>query len=401
MVKRVLQVNTTANWGSTGKIAEQIGITAIANGWESYVAYGRWMNESKSHIVKIGTPIEIKMHGVKAKLFGRHGLGSVSGTRKFINAIKEIAPDVIHLHNITGYYINYKLLFEFLAEYNKPVVWTLHDCWAFTGRCTHFVRNGCYKWINGCENCVFKHIYPDTWFLDYSKSDYALKKRLFSAISNLTVVTVSDWLASFVRQSFLASHKIEVIHNGTDLNVFSPRARNENNHRKFSILGVCNRWGKSKGLDDFIALRNLLPVEEYDIIMVGLNEKQLTLLPKGIRGIKRTDSVQELAALYASADVFWNPTHEDNFPTVNIEALACGTPVVTYKTGGSPEAVDTDTGFVVEQDDLKGVIRAIDIIKTKGRNWYVGKCRERAEKEFDMKKQFMKYIAVYERNMNY
>ena len=392
---RLLQINVTANWGSHGKIAEQIGKIAMANGWESYIAYGRNKTESESHLIRIGSPIEICLHGIEAKLLGRHGLGSVLGTKMFIKRIRKIKPDVIHLHNVHGYYINYKLLFEFLIEYGRPVIWTLHDCWAFTGRCAHFVDVGCYKWKKGCYDCRFKQIYPNTWIWDHSKSDYQLKRKLFSMLPNLTIVPVSVWLKEFVRNSFLKNQRIEIIHNGTNLNTFAYPLKDEVENAKFTILGVSNLWTENKGLNDFIALRKCLPEDKYDIVMVGLNDKQLNALSKGIKGIKRTNSVQELVKLYASADVFWNPTYVDNFPTVNIEALACGTPVITYKTGGSPEAINENTGFVVDQGDLKGVLAAIDTIKIKGKKFYSPKCRQRAEEKFDMVKQFQKYIDLY------
>lgn len=395
----ILQINVTANWGSHGRIAEQIGIMAMEDGWESYIAYGRHMTESKSHLIRIGNSLEICLHGLEAKLLGHHGRGSVLGTKKFIQNVKEIKPDVIHLHNIPGYYVNYKLLFEFLSVYDRPVIWTLHDCWPFTGRCTHFIKVGCYKWKTGCHDCEFKKIYPDTWFWDRSASDYRLKKKLFTKVSNLTVVPVSEWLAGFVKESFLKEQKIEMIHNGTDLNLFCPQSKEANLDNKFTIVGVASQWGQGKGYEDFVQLRRMLPEGQYNIVMIGLNDTQLSNLPKGIKGVKRTNSVQELATFYALADVFLNPTYVDNFPTVNIEALACGTPVITYNTGGSPEAVDGETGFVVEQGDLSGVIEAINVIKTKGKEAFSFKCRQRAEKEFDMKKQFQRYIDLYNKNL--
>ena len=369
----------------------------MSNGWESYIAYGRCMNESKSHLIKIGNPLELGLHGVVAKVLGLHGRGSLLSTRYFISKIKELEPDIIHLHNIPGYYINYKLLFEFLIAYNKPVIWTLHDCWAFTGRCTHFIRNGCYKWKTGCHDCEYKKVYPNTWLFDHSKSEYKLKKKLFLAVPNLTIVPVSNWMAEFVEESFFRGKEIEVIHNGTNINVFHPNVEKVKKKGKFTILGVANQWGQQKGLMDFLELSSMLPKNEFEIILVGLSEEQLIKLPQGIKGIKRTNSVQELVDLYTLSDVFLNLTYVDNFPTVNIEALACGIPVITYQTGGSPEAISNDTGFVVEQGDLDGVLKAITKVKNKGSVCYMESCRLRAEAEFDMKKQFQKYIDLYER----
>lgn len=390
----LLQINITANWGSTGKIAESIGLTAMKHGWKSYIAYGRWSNPSKSQLIKIGGRWDKYFHFAEQRILDNEGLCSRSATKKLIRQIKEIKPDVIQLHNIHDHYLNYRILFEYLNQTDIKVVWTFHDCWAFTGHCFHFVTKDCMRWQTGCYNCPMKNVLPKT-VLDRSREHYELKKRLFVGNKNLTIVPCSDWMAGFVKLSFLKGKKISVIKNGIDLNVFKSGTPQVGKKR---ILGVSGVWNKDKGLYDFHRLRDLLDQDEYEIVLVGLSKEQAKELPSGITGIKHTESVQELADLYASAIVFVNPTYADTFPTVNLEALACGTPVITYKTGGSPEAVTPETGWVVEQGDIETVALIVkSIVKMSKSEVLVQRkaCRERAEQEFDKEKCFNRYIQLY------
>lgn len=394
---KILQINITANWGSTGKIAESIGMAALSKGWESYIAYGRWANTSSSRLIKVGNSLNKYLHFAEQRIFDNEGLCSRRATRDLISQIDEIKPDIVQLHNIHDHYLNYRLLFEYLNQTDIKVVWTFHDCWAFTGHCFHFVTAGCEKWKSECSECPMKNVFPKT-VLDCSKKNYELKKRLFSECKNLTIVPCSDWMASFVRHSFLKEKKIEVIKNGIDLTVFKP-SKQRTADGKFCILAVSNVWNQEKGLYDIYRLRSLL-TSEYLITVVGLSKKQLKALPTGITGIKRTQNAQELVNLYSLANVLINPTYADTFPTVNLEALACGTPVITYKTGGSPEAIDDKTGLVVSQGDVEKMAIAIRDICSKDRATLVKDCRERAEKEFDKNKCFEKYLHVYESLLN-
>jgi len=335
------------------------------------------------------------MHYVESLLFDNHGLASRRATRQVVEQIKQIKPDVVQLHCVHGYYLNYKLLFEYLNSTSIPVVWTFHDCWAFTGHCAHFVTAGCEKWKTGCHDCPLKGDYPKS-FVDCSKRNYELKKKLFTANKNLHIVPVSDWMADFVKESFLKDKKVTVIKNGVDLNVFKAGSLAAGKKR---ILGVSGVWNKDKGFYDFQHLREFLDQDKYEIVLVGLSKEQVKELPDGIVGIEHTESVQELADLYASATVFVNPTYADTFPTVNLEALACGTPLITYMTGGSPEAVTPETGWVVEQGNVEGIasiIKSIDQNKESEIMAQRKACRERAEKEFDKDKCFEKYISLYE-----
>lgn len=388
----LLQINVTANWGSTGKIAEQIGLCAMKHGWKSYIAYGRWCNPSKSHLIKVGNKLDMYMHYGEQRIRDNEGLCSRSATKQLIKHISEIKPDVVQLHNIHDHYLNYRLLFEYLNKTDIKVVWTLHDCWAFTGHCFHFITKGCERWKTVCFDCPLQREYPKTLF-DRSRKNFTIKKNIFGANNNLTIIACSEWIADFVRQSFLKDKPIGVINNGVDLNVFKNSASLCTNKKTFHVLAVSNVWNKDKGFDDILKLREILS-SEYEMTIVGVTKQQLNSLPQGLVGIERTQNVQELVALYSKADVFINPTYADNFPTVNLEALACGTPVITYKTGGSHEAIDEKTGVVVEQGDINGL--AVAIHKMKEYPLSSADCRKRAEECFDKDKCFEKYVELYE-----
>lgn len=389
----LLQINVTANWGSTGKIAEQIGLCAMAHGWESYIAYGRWSNPSQSHLIKIGNRLDMYLHYAEQRIMDNEGLNSRCATKRLIHTIESIKPDIVQLHNIHDHYLNYRLLFEYLNMTNTQVVWTFHDCWAFTGHCFHFVTKNCERWKTGCRDCPLKDEYPKTW-TDRSKKNYYLKKHLFGECKNLTIVSCSEWMDTFVKSSFLKEKEMTIIKNGVDLTTFKPYfTKISNTNRRFRILAVSSVWSPDKGELDIYKLRTLLAQNDYEITMVGLSADQLRSLPVGIIGIQRTQNVQELAQLYSTSDVLINPTYADTFPTVNLEALACGTPVITYKTGGSPEAIDERTGIVVEQGDVNGL--AGSIMKLKAYPLSAEDCRKRAEEYFDKNKCFEKYIDLY------
>lgn len=399
-MKKLLQINTVVNSGSTGRIAEEIGQMAIKAGWESYIAYGRNERPSSSKLIKVGTNKDIKLHGLQTRLFDRHGLGSKGATTDFIRQIEKIDPDIIHLHNIHGYYINIEVLFQHLKKVNVPVVWTFHDCWPITGHCSHFMFVKCDKWKIGCYKCPQKTRYPASYFIDRSKKNYVLKKELFNSLSNLTLVPVSQWLSSVLKESFLQKYPIKVINNGINTEVFKPSDGSAFRTKyslddKFILLGVASIWDERKGLKDFIELSKLLN-SDYQIVLVGLTNKQIKQLPENILGIERTESVEGLAEIYASSDVFINPTYEDNFPTTNLESLACGTPVITYETGGSPEAIDESTGIVVEQGNINKLVDAINQIKSNGKQYYSDACVSRAHRLYKKEDRYKEYIDLYE-----
>lgn len=396
---KLLLVNTSANSGSTGRIAEEIGQSAMQNGYDSSFASGRLGSESMSQLIKIGNDFDFKMHVIESRLLDNHGFASKSATKRFISDVERIQPDIINLHNIHGYYLNIEILFNYLERSSIPIVWTLHDCWPFTGHCSYFDRYSCYKWQSECNNCPNKKGYPTSILLDRSKSNYYRKKELFNKPERITLVTPSYWLESLVNKSFLNKYPVITIHNGVDLDVFKPN-ENLGIKKKFGlsedkkvILGVASTWDRRKGLDDFIELSRQFD-DIYQIILVGLNDKQITALPNNIIGIERTENVQQLAELYSTADVFVNPTYVDNFPTTNIEALACGTPVITYKTGGSPESIDEKTGIVVEQGDIPMLLESIKTIAN-NKIQYTEACRKRALKYFSKNERFNDYVELF------
>lgn len=394
MEKTLLQINVTANWGSTGRIAEGIGIAAMAKGWNSYIAYGRYCNPSKSKLIKIGNKWNPYINYIEQRIFDNEGLGARMATRKLVQQIDEIKPDIVQLHNMHDHYVNYKILFEYLNKKNIPVVWTFHDCWAFTGHCFHFVTKKCNRWKKGCYDCPLHHCSPNT-MLDCSKKHWNLKKKLFQGCKKLTIACCSQWMADFVNDSFLKDKRIEVFRNGIDLKVFKPSVGSATLASKYRVLAVASVWDKDKGLNDIPKLRNLLS-EDFEIVLVGLKQKQLKNLPIGVRGIQHTQNIQEMVELYSSANVFINPTYADTFPTVNLEALASGTPVVTYRTGGSPEAVDEHTGIVVEQGNVEAMASAVETICNKGKAAYTDACRQRAVEHFNKDERFEDYITLYD-----
>ena len=304
-------------------------------------------------------------------------------------------PDVIHLHNLHGWYLNLPMLFDYIKDRNIPVVWTLHDCWSFTGQCPHYDMIGCTRWQTGCGDCSQFRSYPKTCF-DCSRTMFRKKREWFTGVKNLTIATPSRWLADQVRQSFLKDYPVTVIHNGIDRSVFRPAVSDIRKHYgmegQYVLLGVAYAWDQKKGLDAFLELRRRLG-PEYTIVLVGVDEQQAREMPEGIVPIRRTQSQQELAQLYSAADLFVNPTREDTFPTVNIESLACGTPVLTFDTGGSPECLDETCGAVVKKNDLTALEQVVrDICVNK--RFSSEACVKQAEK-FDRQIQIQQYLQLY------
>lgn len=395
---KLLQINVAANWGSHGRIAEEIGLEAMAQGWESYIAYGRYANPSKSHIVKIGDLFDHCLHGAQSLLLDRHGLASCGPTKKLIREIEQIKPDLIHLHNIHGFYLNYPILFRYLSTVDIPVVWTLHDCWAFTGHCAWPIHGHCDRFQEQCCHCPLQSKgYPKSFLLDCSRSNFKLKKRYFRSLQDLHLVTVSRWLEQQVRLSFMQDMDIRTIYNGLDTEVFRPSGTPPTSVTDGHplVLGVCNAWYDWKGLDDMAALRELLP-DDYEVMVVGVNEDQMHRLPEGITCIRRTDSVSQLAEIYSQADVFVNPSKVESFGMTTAEALSCGTPSIVYDTSACPEVVDNLTGRVVPLGDVNALAKAVmEICSLPGREAMRQACRERAIRLFNRQDRYKEYLQLY------
>lgn len=394
----LLQINATCNFGSTGRIAEEIAEKASANGWKCVIAHGgRYVMPSQFDTIQISSALDNKIHALTSMISGNHGLGSIVSTRLFLKKIAIIKPDIIHLHNIHGYYLNYKILFQYLSLHNIPVVWTLHDCWTMTGQCTHFVSADCELWKTGCHDCsLLKYGYKT--FVDRSERNWKWKKTAFTSVKHMVIVPVSQWLEDIVSESFLNQYPIRVIHNGVDLEVFKPLSVDRSAlglDNRFTILGVSSSWGYNKGLQTFIELSHDPSIQ---VVLVGVQDTLLECLPKTIKAVRRTSNRQQLASYYNAADVFLNPTLADSFPTVNLESLACGTPVLTFRTGGSPETVNAETGWVVEQRDIDSVVKILNYLRLRSKAEIANQrqaCRKWAEKEYDKNTCFDKYMMLY------
>ena len=360
-MSRILFINSVCN-GSTGTICKNLYKAAVEEGHECCIAYGRGEAPEGFKTIKIGNKLDIYLHVLKARLFDASGFGSKHATKEFIKKIDEFKPDIIHLHNIHGYYVNIEILFKYLKAHPEiKKIWTLHDCWAFTGHCPHFEYEKCEQWKNECKKCVRRNEYPKS-LIDRCNRNYWLKKSSFTNVDNLMLVSPSNWLMNLIKDSFFKEYPIEVINNGVDTSIFKHTESNIKERygikNKKVILGVASVWDKKKGLDTFIELSKQLD-NEYQIVLIGLNKKQIKKLPSNIIGIIRTEKVEELVKWYSAAEVFFNPTLEDNYPTVNLEAIACGTPVITFNTGGSSECTCADESRIVYSGSVNESIEKI------------------------------------------
>lgn len=395
---KVLQINSVCGIRSTGRICTDIAEVLEREGHECKIAFGRLEcpERYQRFALPFGGTSNVLPHMLGAVVLDNAGFSSKRATKELIQKIREFSPDVIHLHNIHGFYINVEILFDFLKKADIPVVWTLHDCWSFTGHCAYFDYVKCEKWKAGCHHCPQKREYPQSYLLDRSKRNYERKKAAFTSLARLTVITPSQWLADLVAQSYLKGADCRVIHNGIDLSVFHPvdvdvRAKYNISKDKKIVLGVASIWEARKGLPDFLKLAEQLD-NDYQIVLVGLSQKQIQDLPSKVIGISRTNNTEELAALYTAATVLVNPTYDDNYPTVNLEAQACGTPVITYQTGGSVESVPSN--HVIPLGDIDGLKHAIlHLHDTK--EAYL----ERAQ-HFDKTEKYYEYLRLYEELAN-
>lgn len=356
---KILLINSVCGIRSTGRICTDIAEELKKQGHEVKIAYGRENvpEQYRKYAVRIGSERSVRKNALSCRMFDNDGFAAKRATEKFLEWADAYSPDLLWLHNLHGYYINVELLFAWIkSRPNMQVKWTLHDCWTFTGHCSHFTFVKCDQWRTHCQRCVQKRRYPASKLMGRCASNFDRKKAAFTGVARMTLITPSKWLANLVRESFLKDYAVEVRYNTVDPDVFKPTPSDFREKYRLEgkkiVLGVASVWDERKGLNDFIKLSEMLD-DSYAIVLVGLSQKQMKKLPQTILGIRRTNSAKELAAIYTAADVFVNPTYEDNFPTVNLEAIACGTPVVTYNTGGSPEAVENkncvvDTGNIGE-----------------------------------------------------
>lgn len=391
-------------FGSTGHIMLNLAKEARAHGYNVYTFSKTWAGMDCSNLKDhycIGSFFDTRLHGKLSLYTGLNGFFSVIPTIRLIIRLKKIKPDLIHLHNLHGWYVNFPILFRYIKKSRIPVIWTLHDCWSFTGQCPHFTMAGCDKWKRGCFSCPQIHVYPESK-VDVTRLMWKLKKKWFTGIENMTLVTPSKWLAGLVKQSFLKDYPIKVINNGIDLDVFKPAVSDFRQkygiEGKYMLLGVSFGWSKRKGLDVFIRLAQQLP-ENYKIVLVGTDDAVDDVLPENIISIHRTEDQRELAEIYSAADLFVNPTREENYPTVNMESLACGTPVLTFNTGGSPEIIDDSCGAVMERNTVDELINIIADFQAGKLSFSASSCLLRAA-SFSYTNCYEKYLNLYESLIN-
>lgn len=408
--KRVLLVNTVARKSnSVGRLVTELYHTLEDHGYECLIAFGRDDPPEDCRYYRIGTESDVYIHGAMSRITDRQGFYSTQATKAFIRVIEDFNPDVIHLHNIHGYYLNIRVLFDYLHDSRRKVIWTLHDCWSFTGHCSHFEYIGCTKWMTCCDSCEQLNEYPKSMVLDNSRRNYLEKKVLFTGVRKMMLVTPSEWLADKVSQSFLGKYPVTVVPTGIDLEQFKPmpEVRQKGNlvfeirrrlglRGKTVLLGVASPWRERKGLLQFVNLSKLID-DRTAIVLLGLDDDQFEDLPDSIIGLARTESIEELVAIYSMADIYVNLTLEDTFPTTNLEALACGTPVITFKAGGSPESIDESCGIVVERNSIQGVLAAIDRIRSMRGICYTPEMCVRHAQYYSKEYRFMEYIQeVYD-----
>lgn len=400
MGKKLVQINTVCN-NSTGKIMADIQRQADKEGYETISFVGRRKVFKDLRCEKYGSGISFWIHVAINTVFDRQGYGSCLATRRLVKRLRQEQPDIIHLHNLHGYYLNLPILFAYLAnEFEGKIFWTFHDCWPFTGHCAYFSAKECDKWKKGCYCCPSKKEYPISLLLDSSKRNYCDKRKMFSSLKNLTILTPSEWMAGLIKESFFQKYPVEVVNNGIDLSVFSYRHPQEEIYEKYHIdkerkilLGVANIWDLRKGLNDFLAIAEILP-EEYQIVLVGLSDRQIKKIPANIIGIKRTEKVEELVEVYSMAHVFINPSLEESFSLVTVEAMACGTPVIVLDTSAVKELVDEENGIVLNTHQVEDYLKAVKELEAKkiSRDHVMQTARQ-----YDVKKMTNRVIQLYER----
>lgn len=359
---KVLFVNSVCDYGSTGKIVRDLANGLKKEGHEVLICYGRHQAKEDTDTFYIGDKLTTYSHVFMTRVFNRHGLHSNRATQKLIEKIETFNPDVIHLHNLHGYYLNVEMLFEALKTFKGKIYWTFHDCWPISGSSAYFDYHGCKTWDEGCVECNSTRDYPEALVFKRQKKNFLWKKKAFSGLDNLTLVTPSYWLKELLAKSFLAQYPCEVIHNGINTNLFKPTYDAELTKKyenKLVLLGVASIWEQRKGLNDFIKLSTMIS-DNYKIVLIGLTEEQKKSLPTAIDGVLRTDSAEQLAAYYTLSHRFINPTYEDNYPTTNIEALSCHTPVIAYDTGGNKEVSIKPFMTIVPQGDLEAIVHELN-----------------------------------------
>ncbi len=399
-MKKLMQINVVSDIGSTGRITAQLLKYADKNGFEPYMAYGFGKSTFKNSFKISSGWFVHHFHGFLERKLGMSGYYSCYDTWRLIRWIKKVDPDIIHLHNLHGAYLNFKMFFKYLRVSNKIVIWTLHDCWAFTGGCAHFTYYNCYKWQADCKGCEFLNsIYKGNIYGNTARV-LADKKKAYSVLTNMQIFAVSKWLASAANQSILKEYNVQTKYNGIDTDIFKPSdidlKKQLGIEGKFMILGIANVWGKGKGLKDFLKLGEQLG-DHYQVVLIGLSELQIKDLPKNIIGISRTGNLQQLREFYSAADVFINFSIEETFGLTVGESLACGTPAIIMNSTACPELIDEKTGIAVDVGDFDGILSAVKEIEEKRKEFYSENCRKRCIRNFSSALMVKNYLKEYEK----
>ena len=395
---KVLLINSVCGFGSTGGTCVDIANFLESQGHECFIAYGQGTTTYKKSF-KIGGKLENHWHNIYySRLLGKQGYGSHNGTKALISFIEKYNPHIIELHNLHGNYLNLNLLFEFLRNFKGKIQWTLHDCWAFTGKCAYFSDANCFKWQTSCHTCPQLKTYPPSLFLDQTEVLFRDKKEWIHNLPNLKVVTVSNWLNEQVQKSYLNKFPIHTIHNWINHEVFKPSEIQKNEFGldtyKFIVLGVSAGFNSAKSkLQDFIALSKMFQ-EDMQLVLVGSLDRG-TVIPSNIIHIKYVQGKENLAALFSLAQVYVHLSTEDTFGKVTAEAMCCGTPVVVYDATAMPEIVGEGCGYVVPPRDIKAVYESILEIKKLGKQSFSSRCREYAMAHYDLKTNIGKLIDLY------
>lgn len=393
---KILQINQTCEIGSTGRIMYELNNVIQKNGHRSSMVSAYCTDDKIENLYSINKGEDLKSakrNILISRITGTTGYRHKKDTRKIINFIKTQSPDIVHLHNIHGDWINIELLFFELKLMNIPIVWTLHDCWSFTGRCSHYTKFGCTKWKDGCCGCKNKNVYPISYFFDKSEKMWIDKRNWFSAIDKMEIITPSHWLANQVKMSFLGNYNITVVPNGLDVDIFKPPKLNHNDKKKI-ILGVANSWNEKKGLNLFLELDKKIDHSTFQIMIVGLNKRQMNQIPSSIIGIERTNNLEELVEHYQNAFIFLNPSIEETQGMTTIEAMSCGVPVVVSNCTAVPECVGEMCGIILENLNIESIYEAILKIYH-SRNEYSTPCRKHILKYYNKEKNFEQYLSIY------
>ncbi|HHX67514.1 MAG TPA: glycosyltransferase [Gallicola sp.] len=394
---KVLQINAVNYYGSTGRTTFEMNNELKKRGHQSYVAYSVGQRDYGDYL--IGSKLDTLIHGLASRILGKQGYFSFRATKRLINYMSKIKPDIVHLRNLHANYINTNMLFKYLAKREIATVITLHDCWFYTGKCTHYTLDNCYKWIEGCNNCPRLLKDNKSWFFDKTKVMWLDKRRYLNNIPRVAIIGVSDWITKQAQMSFLSQKKIERIYNWIDIEVFKPMESNDLRQKlgikeHYIILGVASSWSRSKNIDNWIELSKNLSDREV-IVLVGRLEKGIEL-PRNIIHINRTESINELAEIYSMSDVFINMVFENSFGKVSAEALSCGTPVITINSTANPELVTKGCGVIVEDIKIMTLINAIKEVKKNGKQYYKETCRSFAIENFNIHKRVTDYINIYD-----